>query len=87
MLINFFSFIIHIDDLYIRSFHSLIQEWLLFKKVAFSEVYIFTTILNTNRSKNIDQLKTIDLDTKWHLVFSICYKYLMTVVARIHYIH
>ena len=58
-----------------------------FKKAAFSEVYIFTTILNTNRSKNIDQLETIDLDTKWHLVFSIYYRYLMTVVARIHYVH
>ena len=33
-----------------------------FQKVAFSEVYIFTTILNTNRSKNINQLETIDLD-------------------------
>ena len=33
-----------------------------FQKVAISEVYIFTTILNTNRSKNINQLETIDLD-------------------------
>ena len=33
-----------------------------FQKVASSEVYIFTTILNTNRSKNINQLETIDLD-------------------------
>ena len=42
-----------------------------FKTAAFSEVCIFTTILNTNRSKNIDQLETIDLDTKLHLVFSV----------------
>lgn len=58
-----------------------------FNKVAFSEVYMFTTILNTTRSKNIDQLETIHLDTKWHLVFSIYYRYLMIVVARIHYKH
>lgn len=36
----------------------------IFKKVAFSEVYVFTTILNNKRSKNIDQLETIDLDTE-----------------------